>query len=154
MFKTLAVLLSLTAMDMQKVGFAKLSWMFWDAYEITLFANNGYDPAKPFALELEYKMDFSGVEIAERSVDEIKNQNFASEEELQKWLEEMKKVFPDVKEGDKLKGLAANGVSTFYFNGSETGKIEDPRFTKAFFDIWLGKKTSEPELRDKLLAGE
>ena len=46
------------------------------------------------------------------------------------------------------------GVGTrFFFNGSLRGEVADADFTRLFFGIWLSPKTSEPRLREQLLAG-
>jgi hypothetical protein len=140
--------------NMKTVGKGELSFMFWTAYDAELLAPEGqFQPDKSFALKLAYKMDFTGQEIAERSVEEMKKQGAASEIQLKKWGAEMLQVFPDVKEGDSITGIkTAEGNAVFLHNDKEIGAIIDPDFTKAFFDIWLSQKTSEPSLRQKLLA--
>lgn len=140
---------------MSKVGEGTLSWLFWDAYKAELYSASGkYDQTKDFALELEYKMDFTGKEIAERSVEEIRGQGSASEAQLAKWYKSMEAIFPNVQKGDVLLGRKNDAGVIFKYNGRKIGSIEDPTFAKAFFDIWLGEKTSEPGLRKKLLAGK
>ena len=42
--------------------------------------------------------------------------------------------------------------AVFYKDNTEIGRIKDPAFSVAFFNIWLGDKTSAPELRRKLLG--
>ena len=43
---------------------------------------------------------------------------------------------------------------TLLFDGEALlGAVDDPAFTRAFFDIWLGERTSRPALRERLLAG-
>jgi hypothetical protein len=64
----------------------------------------------------------------------------------------MRKIFPDVDKGDSLTGIyTTSKESIFYLNDKEIGRIRDPGFGKVFFNIWLGKDTSEPALREKLL---
>lgn len=142
--------------EMKTVGKGKLTWMMWTAYEAELLSPNGeHDADKPFALKLTYNMDFDSKDIAERSIKEIKGQGVGTEEQLQKWEDELKKIFPEVKEDDVIVGIkTADDSTNFLYNGEEIGTVEDPEFTKAFFDIWLSEKTSEPSLRKKLLAGE
>jgi len=41
----------------------------------------------------------------------------------------------------------------FFLNGSLRGEVADADFTRLFFGIWLSPKTSEPRLREQLLAG-
>ena len=141
---------------MKTVGKGELSWMFWTAYEAELLSDNGeYSPDKPFALKLVYNMDFTGNDIAQRSAEEIIAQKVAAKDDIDKWLVEMNNIFSDVKNGDSITGVRnESGESLFLHNGEEIGRINDPEFTKAFFGIWLSEKTSEPELRAQLLAGQ
>lgn len=39
----------------------------------------------------------------------------------------------------------------FYAAAGALGAIGESRFARAFFDIWLDERTSEPELRRRLL---
>ena len=49
----------------------------------------------------------------------------------------MQQTFPDVRDGDRLIGLATPGAATkFFMNGKPVGEIEDPAFGPAFFGIW------------------
>jgi hypothetical protein len=71
-----------------------------------------------------------------------------------RWLAAMKQSIPDVAEGDRVTGIQVPGVAARYFvNGKLTGEIRDAEFTRLFFGIWLSKRTSEPRLREALLAG-
>ena len=65
----------------------------------------------------------------------------------------MQRVFADVKEGDRLIGVAtAARTAKFFYNGAYRGEIADPAFTDAFFGIWLSEKSSQPGMRDRLLG--
>ena len=71
----------------------------------------------------------------------------------------MQTIWPDINEGDELIIYVNKaGQSIFYSDISdvstqELGVIKDEEFGPAFLDIWLSEKTSEPELRVKLLGG-
>lgn len=138
--------------SMKTIGNGQMTWVFWTAYDAELLSENGeYDASKPFALKLTYNMDFTGKDIAERSAEEIAKQREVGKD----WLEKMLEIFPDVKKGDSITGIkTVDNESKFLFNGKEIGTVKDPKFTQAFFDIWLSEKTSEPSLRAKLLAGK
>ena len=59
------------------LGESRLSVFFWDIYDARLYVQGKtYDPDKPFALSLTYLRDFSGSDIAERSIEEIRQQGF------------------------------------------------------------------------------
>jgi len=140
--------------EANQVGTARLSVMFWDVYDATLYApEDTYHPQKSFALQLNYLMDFSGKDIAERSVEEMRKQGFDDEMKLAAWYSQMRDLFPDVEEGTSLTGIYQPQKPTaFYVGDTRLGEIKDPQFGKYFFDIWLSQKTSEPEIRRNLLS--
>lgn len=137
------------------VGEAQLKVMFWKIYDAKLAAPNGeWKKDTPFALSLTYLRDFDGEEIASRSVDEMRDIGYKDEMLLAKWFEQMRSVFPNVKEGENITGVMDNQQNThFYYDGNLIGSIEDQSFGQAFFDIWLNEKTSEPKMRRQLLGG-
>ena len=136
------------------VGESEFSYLFWDVYTASLFAYDGkWNPKAPFVLMLTYARDFEGQEIANRSAKEMRAQKVAADDVLAQWQEDMLQLFPAVKEGDNLIGIASDkGSTSFYFNDEKIGQIDDSAFTKAFFDIWLGDETSQPEMRKELLG--
>ena len=139
----------------QKVGEARFSFLFWDVYDAALYtAKASEDLTPPFALELTYLRDLDGDAIAERSIEEMRKQGADDDDKLNRWERQMKAMFPDVSEEQIITGIADNNsISHFYFNAEKIGVIDDPEFTQRFFDIWLGKNTSEPKFRAKLLKG-
>jgi hypothetical protein len=139
----------------EKVGEGRMNYMFWSIYDATLYAPAGsWGDDEPFALELTYLRALQGKKIADHSIVEIRSQGFSNEIKLATWHAQMRKIFPDVDEGAKLTGAyTQTGETIFYKDGNEIGRIKDPEFGRAFFDIWLSEKTSEPYLRRKLLGG-
>ena len=138
----------------QKVGKGRLTYLFWDVYDATLYAPQGsWQEGQPFALQLSYLREIEGKKIADRSVEEMRNQGIKDEVKLATWHAQMRKIFPNVDEGVRLTGVyTEKGETVFYKNDREVGRINDPEFSKAFFDIWLNEKTSAPDLRRKLLG--
>ena len=136
------------------VGEARLSFLFWDVYDAQLYApQRRFTPDGTYALSLRYLMDFSGPDIAERSLDEMRGQGYRDKQQLDRWLVAMLKIFPDVKSGDELLGVRSlTGKSYFLHNGNLIGAVTDPLFADAFFGIWLAPNTSEPKLRKQLLG--
>lgn len=136
------------------VGEARLSFLFWDVYDAQLYApQRTFTPDGTYALSLRYLMDFSGPDIAERSLDEMRGQGYRDKQQLDRWLVEMLKIFPDVKEGDELFGVRSlTGKSYFLHNGNLIGAVTDPLFADAFFGIWLAPNSSEPKMRKQLLG--
>lgn len=140
--------------NVKKVGEGQLSIAFWDIYAATLYAPNGqWNPQKPYALSILYFRDIEGKDIADRSVEEIKNQGFSDTARLEDWRNQMRDVFPNVTDGTELIALFIPNTKTiFYQNGTRIGVIKDPLFGQCFSDIWLSEKTSEPALRNALLG--
>ncbi|NOU50420.1 hypothetical protein HG263_07675 [Pseudoalteromonas sp. JBTF-M23] len=130
-----------------------LTYLFWDIYQATLFAPQGqFSKNKPFILKLHYLRDLKGKDIAQRSVEEMKNQGFRDQQKLALWHSQMQSIFPDVSHGTELYGKRTiNGTSRFYLGETLIGEIEDPQFTQHFFAIWLDERTSEPNMRKALL---
>lgn len=111
------------------------------------------EPDSVFVLGLRYSRDFRGNRIARQSDEEIRRLGLGSEAERVRWLEEMTRLFPDVKQGDELAGqnLPGRGIR-FFLNGRPIGEIADPGFARAFFAIWLDPRTRGPDLRSALLG--
>lgn len=136
------------------VGRGVLSYAFWDVYEATLYAPKGrFDPQKPFALSIKYYYSINSKDIADRSVQEMREQGFNDEIKLAAWNAQMKAIFPDVEDGTVLSAVYTPGNQTTFYNGNKaTGSIKGDDFARLFFGIWLGERTSEPELRRALLG--
>lgn len=122
-------------------------------YDIRLWVPaGGFSPDKPYALELVYNMNFKGEDIAQRSIDEQRGQGYGPEDKLARWKDQMARIFPDIKPGDTLVGIHLPGKEArFYTRSRFISAVADAEFARAFFDIWLSEKTSEPKLRARLL---
>jgi hypothetical protein len=141
--------------DAQEVGKARLTYLFWDVYDATLYAPKGkWSEQAPHALTLSYLLELEGKKIAERSVEEMQKQGFKDKKKLADWQVQMEKIFPDVKKGSQLTAIFTLGQETrFYKNNRQfIGSVADPEFGVQFSNIWLSEKTSEPEMRKELLA--
>ncbi len=138
----------------KKVGEARMTYIFWNIYDITLYAPQGiWQQDKPFALKLSYLRSLDGKKIADRSAEEMRKQGFTDKVKLAAWHAKMREIFPDVDKGIALTGINTEaGEVVFYKNNAEIGRIKDPQFSHVFFGIWLNEKTSAPDLRRKLLG--
>ncbi len=138
-------------------GTAAMRFFGLHIYDVRLWSAAplaGDGAAQSLALELVYARGLVGEQIASRSIKEMKRIGPFSESQSARWLAAMTQLFPDVKAGDRLTGVQMPGVGTrFFFNGSLRGEVADADFTRLFFGIWLSPKTSEPRLREQLLAG-
>ena len=103
---------------------------------------------------MAYLRDFSSKDIAERSITEMRRSAAISEEQAKTWINEMLRVIPDIKKGDRVMGIHRPGSGAqLLVNGKSSGEIRDAEFARLFFGIWLSPKTSEPKVRAALLAG-
>lgn len=106
-----------------------------------------------FALELAYLRDFKGADIASRSLTEMRRQGSIDAQRAMAWESRLRDLFPDVKPGDSITGVNQPGKGALFLsNGRVLGDIPDPQFAKMFFGIWLAPQSSEPQLRQELLA--
>ena len=141
----------------RQAGSGLYTWWGFDVYQASLWVEPGFDAAalarQRYALELHYRRDFKGRDIAERSITEMRRVGAFGEAQAQAWLQAMQAAFPDVTPGDRLTGVHLPGRGAqFYFNGKPWGEITDPEFAHLFFGIWLSDKTSAPKLRLSLLG--
>lgn len=140
--------------DAEQVGMGRLSVLLWDVYDATLYAPKGKWGARaPYALSIRYLREIEGADIASRSVEEMQKQGFSDAVKLAEWHAQMRKIFPDVKNGSELTAVFTTKKSTdFFYHDKPIGSIKDAEFGMHFFNIWLSEKTSEPGLRRKLLG--
>lgn len=139
---------------LQLQGEGAMRWFGIKVYDIRLWTlARKFTHAEPFALELVYDMNLNGKEIAEKSVELIRDQGQRDEAKLKRWGEAMTKAFPDIKKGDTLIGVSIPGKEArFYSRDKFIAAVPDPEFAKAFFDIWLAESTTEPKVRARLLG--
>ena len=133
---------------------------FWgfDVYDAKLWVAPGFKASEyerhAFALELTYLRDFPNEAISKRSIAEMQRQPGFPSLRLKDWLQALRRAFPDVHKGDRITGIYRPGEETaFVTNGQLTGVVRDTEFGRLFFGIWLSVHTSEPRLREALLAG-
>jgi hypothetical protein len=94
--------------DWRQWGSGEMSWLGFSLYRATLWVVG--EPAaelpasSPSALQLDYQRDIPRDRLVQTSVDEMRRLG-ASEAQLQRWEPELRRVFPDVKEGDSIIGV-------------------------------------------------
>ena len=151
----------LYSLDLGLVFRAQSRFSFWgfDVYDASLWTAPDFNPDvgenQTLALELRYLRDFSNHDIAKRTVQEMRGLASLGHTQEQAWLKEMRRVFPNVRKGDRLLGVHRVGQSAvFWHNGKPAGEIADAEFARLFFGIWLSPKTSAPALRQALIGGK
>lgn len=136
------------------VGKGRMKVMFWNVFDATLYAEGGhYDADKPFALSLSYLRKLKGRKIVDKTISEIRRQGTSNATSQVQWTKALLNIISDVDASTTITGIRdAEGHTLFYRNGSPIGRIDDPAFTKAFFDIWLGDSSNQPELTRQLIG--
>jgi len=143
--------------EKQAVASTRLRVWGFEVYDARLWARPGFELTRfedqPFALELAYLRSFKGADIARRSIDEMRQTGALDEADAARWLAAMTALFPDVQRGDRITGVHVPGTGArFYLNDRLLGEVVEDRFSRRFFGIWLSERTSQPRMRDALLA--
>ncbi len=139
---------------LQKCGEAKLSVLFWEVYESSLYTPTGaYEQGtRPLRLEIRYLRDIRGGDLVKQTKKEWDAQGLAHPNQST-WLARLTELWPDVSEDDVIAlHLDDRNISRFTLNGETIGTIEDPDFGEQFAAIWLSPNTTRPELRQALIG--
>jgi hypothetical protein len=139
-------------------GQARLRFWGLDVYDASLVVAPGFRQgdfaSHGFALQLHYLRGFSGADIAQRSLEEMRRVGGFSTAQAAGWQSALARLLPDVSAGDRVTGVNRPGrPALFLYNGRPLGEVGDAQFARLFFGIWLAPQTSEPALRAALLAG-
>lgn len=110
--------------------------------------------ATPLLLELAYRRDFRGADIARRSLHEMKRLAAVEAARAARWEQALADVLPDVRAGDRLAGWLRPGEGARFLRDDARvlGDVADPLFARLFFGIWLDPRSPEPALRQRLLG--
>lgn len=140
-------------------GEGDFSWFGLRLYHAQLWVGPaGYQPAMPetapFVLELRYARGLDGQKIAEASYEQMQKIKAGTEPQRLVWRDTMLRIFPDVKQGQRIAAAWRAGVAPgvrFYLDGKVMADVPDGDFARAFFAIWLSPATTAPKLRSALL---
>ena len=138
-------------------GSSHFTFLGFGVYDASLWVEPGFKASEyerhTFALTLSYLRDFTNEAITQRSLDEMQRQPGFPSPQLKAWRQALRSAFPDVHKGARITGIyhPTQGVA-FITDGQTTGTIPDAEFGRFFFGIWLSVHTSEPRLREQLLA--
>ena len=140
-----------------QAGSGELRFLGLAIYQARLWVSPAFEASDyamhPLALELTYQRGFSAAAIAKRSLQEMQRIGPITAQQAARWQQALQAALPDVKAGDRLLGIHQPGVgATFKMGGRVVGEVPDAEFSRLFFGIWLSPQTSEPGLRQQLLA--
>ena len=132
-------------------GSGEMTWFGFSLYRATLWVAGASPESSPSALQLDYRRDISRERLVQTSLDEMRRLG-AEEAQLKRWEADLRRVFPEVKEGERIVGVHYPGVgASFYHQGQATGDVNDAEFARRFFAIWLDPASRSPALRALLL---
>lgn len=141
------------------IGQQLFTYWGFDVYQASLWAGAGrFAPddwaTQGLALELRYARDFQGKDIAQRAIDEIRAQAPLRDDQAQRWLFTLQTLLPNVHQGETLTGLYQpdKGLKLFH-QDTLLGELTERDLSLRFLGIWLSDRTSQPRLRQQLLAG-
>ncbi|PHV47086.1 hypothetical protein CSQ91_25695 [Janthinobacterium sp. BJB301] len=140
-------------------GEGEYTWFGMRIYRAQLWVGpQGYQgtasESAPFVLELRYARALDGKKIAEASYEQMQKIGAGTPEQRLAWLATMQRIFPDVKEDQRIAGAYRAGIAPgvrFYLDGKVLADVTDGDFARAFFAIWLSPSTTAPKLRAALL---
>lgn len=142
----------------RRIGHGTLRMLGFTVYDAALFALADFDAAAfaahPLVLEIHYRRSFTGAAIADYSLKEMRRGTPVDDGTADRWLQFMRRAFPDVQDGDRLTGQWLPGTSTSRFaaNDGPAVVLQDPGFGPRFFGIWLAPQTPRPDMRERLLG--
>ncbi|MGB0866413.1 MAG: chalcone isomerase family protein [Granulosicoccaceae bacterium] len=155
-FLLIPLLASASVVDWKPVGSGTMRWTFFELYDIRLLTETGRYSADKFpqALEITYRRDIPSEKLVEATQDQWQHLGLTPKNQ-ESWLQKLAALWPDIRKGDTLRfEVYPAGENLFFYNGTALGSVTDSDFSRAFLDIWLSPKTSEPSLRNRLIASK
>jgi hypothetical protein len=124
-------------------------------YDAALYAHQNFNATQPYtypmALSVKVGRPFRSTTIVRQMVKEMSRQNLPATT-IASYEKTFSNIVPSVEENDTLTGVYTPKAGwSLWFKGKQLGEWQDDQFAKAFFDIWLGENTSQPDMRKQLL---
>jgi hypothetical protein len=135
------------------VGKVTLSVLWFDIYQAQLFSESGaYREGEPVKLTITYLRDFKADELIKETRKQW--QDKISNDHIDEWLSQLRQIWPDIKKNDVLTLYIDDNDNSHFEQGERyLGTIDEPKFGRAFSDIWLAPNSSYPKLA-AVLRGE
>ena len=97
------------------MGQARLTVWGFDIYDARLWASAPFSAASfaasALALELNYLRNFQAIDIAERSLKEMRRSQPVSDAQAAQWTADLLRVIPDVRKGDRVTAVHRPGCA-------------------------------------------
>ncbi len=141
------------APGMHPFGKGRHSWFGIRMYDATLWiVGPQWSAAAPHALDIEPGRDVPADTLVKNAIAEMRDLKVGDARQLGIWQAEMKKLIPNVKQGDQIVIFCPDTNRTLaYLNDSSTGEVDDPSFCPAIMSVWLHPQTKHQAVRKSLL---
>ena len=135
------------------IGEGTLKVLMWEVYDLRLYTDGtAFSWQDKFMLEFDYSRELKKESVIDASLKEFKLQPNVTDKDIEAWKVYLEQVIQSVQKGTKASIMwVPEGQIVFNYEGSTPSTIENEDFARAFFNIWLGEKTSRPKLRSQLL---
>jgi hypothetical protein len=122
-------------------------------YDATLWiVGPQYSADAPHALDIEPGRAVPSDTLVKNAIAEMRDLKVGDERQLAIWQAEMRKLLPNLKQGDQIVIFCPDTKRTLaYVNDSNTGAIDDPSFCPAIMSVWLHPQTKHQAMRKSLL---
>ena len=136
------------------IGEGTLKVLMWEVYDLRLYTDGtAFSWQDKFMLEFDYSRELKKESVIDASLKEFKLQPNVTDKDIEAWNVYLEQVIQSVQKGTKASIMwVPEGQIVFNYEGSTPSTIENEDFARAFFNIWLGEKTSRPKLRSQLLG--
>jgi len=141
------------APGMHALGRGRHSWWGIRMYDATLWiVGPQWSAAAPHALDIDPGRDVPADTLVKNAIAEMRDLKVGDARQLGIWQAELKKLIPNVKQGDQVVLFCSDTNRTIaYLNNSSTGEVDDPSFCPAIMSVWLHPQTKHQAVRKSLL---
>jgi hypothetical protein len=142
-----------TAPGIHPFGKGRHSWWGIRMYDATLWiVGPQWSAAAPHAIDIEPGRAVPADTLVTNAIAEMRDLKLGDERQLATWRAEMKKLIPNVQQGDQIVIFCSDTSRTLsYLNNSSTGEVDDPSFCPAVMSVWLHPQTKHQAVRRSLL---
>ena len=143
-----------SAPGMHPFGKGRHTWWGVRMYDATLWiVGPQWSAAVPHALDIEPGRAVPSDTLVKNAIAEMRDLKVGDERQLGIWQVEMRKLIPNVRQGDQVVIFCPDTKRTIaYLNDSSTGEIDDPSFCPAVMSVWLHPQTKHQAIRKSLLG--
>src|ERR1700722_20080459 len=141
------------APGMHPFGKGRHSWWGIRMYDATLWiVGPQWSAAAPHALDIEPGRAVPSDTLVTNAIAEMRDLKVGDERQLRIWQAELKKLIPNVQQGDQVVIFCSDTNRTLsYLNNSSIGEVDDPSSCPAVMSVWLHPQTKQQAIRRSLL---